>query len=226
MGMTDKFVQKMVDKYGLIVVNLKTATLDQLESLAKDIQRETNRRYDIAFSRKEMRETEAFKKLEKSGGKISLSHNVERVNGNLKLVKNQTTNQYRYYLMNEIERGFEFLKLKKSTYTGFKDWKKNVIEGAQRAYTGAGGTDTEFLKMFNDVELSKYFWKCVRAFEEKYTSVYYSKGSAEVIRYTHEIIRDKTGLTVDDVVRIIYEGFLRSLTPAEILDDLEQRRKT
>lgn len=226
MGMTDKFVQKMVDKYGLIVVNLKTATLDQLESLAKDIQRETNRRYDIAFSRKEMRETEAFRKLEKSGGKISLSHNVERVNGSLKLVKNQTANQYRYYLMNEIERGFEFLKLKKSTYTGFKDWKKNVIEGAQRAYAGAGGTDTEFLKMLNDVELSKYFWKCVRAFEEKYTSVYYSKGSADVIRYTHEIIRAKTGLTVDDVVRIIYEGFLRSLTPAEILDDLEQRRKT
>lgn len=226
MSMTDRYVQKMVDKYGLIVVNLKTATLDQLESLAKDIQRETNRRYDIAFSRKEMRETEAFKKLEKSGGKLSLSHNVERVNGSLKLVKNQTANQYRYYLMNEIERGFEFLKLKKSTYTGFKDWKKNVIEGAQRAYAGAGGTDTEFLKMLNDVELSKYFWKCVRAFEEKYTSVYYSKGSADVIRYTHEIIRAKTGLTVDDVVRIIYEGFLRSLTPTEILDDLEQRRKT
>lgn len=226
MSMTDKFVQKMVDKYGLIVVNLKTATLDQLESLAKDIQRETNRRYDIAFSRKEMRETEAFRKLEKSGGKLSLSHNVERVNGSLKLVKNQTANQYRYYLMNEIERGFEFLKLKKSTYTGYKDWKKNVIEGAQRAYAGAGGTDTEFLKMLNDVELSKYFWKCVRAFEEKYTSVYYSKGSADVIRYTHEIIRAKTGLTVDDVVRIIYEGFLRSLTPTEILDDLEQRRKT
>lgn len=226
MSMADRYVQKMVDKYGLIVVNLKTATLDQLESLAKDIQRETNRRYDIAFSRKEMRETEAFRKLEKSGGKISLSHNVERVNGSLKLVKNQTANQYRYYLMNEIERGFEFLKLKKSTYTGYKDWKKNVIEGAQRAYAGAGGTDTEFLKMLNDVELSKYFWKCVRAFEEKYTSVYYSKGSADVIRYTHEIIRAKTGLTVDDVVRIIYEGFLRSLTPTEILDDLEQRRKT
>ena len=226
MSMADGFVQKMVDKYGLIVVNLKTATLDQLEALAKDIQRETNRRYDIAFSRKEMRETEAFKKLEKSGGKISLSHNVERVNGNLKLVKNQTANQYRYYLMNEIERGFDFLKLKKSTYTGCREWKKNVIEGAKRAYAGAGGTDTEFLKMLNDVELSKYFWKCVRKFEDKYASVYYSLGSAGVIRYTHEIIRAKTGLTVDDVVRIVYEGFLRSLTPSEILDELEQRRKT
>lgn len=226
MGMTDKYVQKMVDKYGLIVVNLKTATLDQLESLAKDIQRETNRRYDISYSRKEMRETEAFRKLEKSGGKISLSHNVERVNGSLKLVKNQTVNQYRYYLMNEINRGFDFLKLKKSTYTGFKDWKKNVIEGAQRAYTSAGGTDPEFVKMLSDVKLSKYFWKCVRKFEEKYTSVYYNKGSAEVIRYTHEIIRNKTGLSVDDVVKIIYKGFLKDLTPSEILDELEQRRKT
>ena len=144
----------------------------------------------------------------------------------MKLVKNQTTNQYRYYLMGEIGRGLDFLKLKKSTYTGFRDWKKNVIEGAQRAYAAAGGTDTEFLKMLNDVKLSKYFWKCVRAFEEKYTSVYYSKGSGDVIRYTHEVIRAKTGLTVDDVVKIVYKAFLKDLTPSEVIADLEQRRQT
>lgn len=226
MSMTDKFVQKMVDKYGLIVVNLKTATLDQLESLAKDIQRETNRRYDIAFSRKEMRETEAFKKLEKSGGKISLSHNVERVNGSLKLVKNQTTNQYRYYLMGEIERGLRFLKLKKSTYTGYKDWKKNVTEGAKKAYQQAGGRDPKFYRIFSDPDFSRYFWMCVRAFEEKYTSVYLDKGSGEVINYTHEVVTNKTGLGIDEVADIVYKAFLMDLTPSEVIADLEQRRKT
>lgn len=226
MGMTDKFVQKMVDKYGLIVVNLKTATLDQLESLAKDIQRETNRRYDIAFSRKEMRETEAFKKLEKSGGKISLSHNVERVKGSLKLVKNQTTNQYRYYLMGEIERGLNFLKLKKSTYTGYKDWKKNVTEGAKKAYQQAGGRDPKFNRIFSDIDFARYFWECVRMFEHKYASVYYDKGSGEVINYTHEVITQKTGLSIDEVADIVYEAFLKDLTPSEVLDELETRRKT
>lgn len=226
MGMADGFVQKLIDKYGGTVINLKMGTLDQLEKIAKDVQREANRRYDIAYRRKEMQDTEAFKKFSASGGKISLSRNAERVNGHLKLVQNQTAAQYRNYLMGEISRGLDYLRLKKSTYTGYKDWKLNVVEGAKRAYRAAGGTDPKFERVFEDTSFSSYFWKCVRRFEDKYTSVYYSLGSGPVINYTHTLLSSETGLTVDEAISIVYEASVKGLTASEVIDLLSERRKT
>lgn len=226
MGMADGFVQKLVDKYGGVVINLKTGSLDQLEKIAKDVQREANRRYDIAYGRKEMQDTEAFRRFEKSGGKISLSRNAVRVNGHLVLVQNQTAAQYRNYMMGEISRGLDYLRLKKSSYTGYKDWNRNVVEGAKRAYRAAGGTDPKFERMFDDYKFSKYFWKCVRRFEEEYTSVYYSKGSGEVIKYTHTLVTAETGLSVDEVIDIVYEAFVKGKTASEVVDILSEKRKT
>ena len=226
MGMADGFVQKLVDKYGGVIINLKMGTLDQLEKIAKDVQREANRRYDIAYQRKDMQDTEAFRKFTASGGKISLSRNAVRVNGHLVLVQNQTAAQYRNYLMGEISRGLDFLRLKKSSYTGYRDWKKNVVEGAKRAYRAAGGKDPNFERIFDDYKFSKYFWKCVRRFEEEYTSVYYAKGSGEVIKYTHTLVTAETGLSVDDVIDIVYEAFIKGKTASEVVDILAEKRKT
>ena len=226
MGMADGFVQKLVDKYGGVIINLKMGTLDQLEKIAKDVQREANRRYDVAYRHKEMQDTEAFRKFSAGGGKISLSRNAERVNGRLVLVQNQTAAQYRNYLMGEISRGLDYLRLKKSSYTGYKDWHRNVVEGAKRAYRAAGGTSADFERVFENTSFASFFWKCVRRFEDKYTSVYYSRGSGEVINYTHTLLSSDTGLTVDDAISIVYEAFVKGKTASEVVDILSERRKT
>lgn len=189
----DTFNQRMNRKYGRNL-NLTKFTLPELERLGKDVQREVNRRYDIAYSSKqELQETKAFRVLEKTGGKIGLSRPA-----------GQTPQQRRAQLQREIRRGLEYTAAKTSSYTGYRDWYKKqetAVYNAVESLSGTDQADAMIARLRTDKEFRSNFWAAVRQFEERNFGLYVKRGSPEII---DEIIRKVSELTtfdVDDVVK-------------------------
>lgn len=192
------FKERMLRKYGR---NLNTSkfSLPELEKLAKDVQREANRRYDIARQRAEMQHTKAYRDFVKSGGKISLSKGFEQQGNKITYNPNQTVQGRRGYLMQQIRRGFDYLDKQTSTYTGFKAWRKNQIAKAKAAMakiTNNQGTVDEFGRRLSDPKWSSDFFRAVRKYKEENFALYTRRGSPEVIDVLYQKWRD-LGLDFD-----------------------------
>lgn len=186
---------KMIQKYGNI--NLGHMTNKQLERFAKDVQREANRRYDIAMRHSHLRTTKAFREFEKSGGGVSLSHR-EMFLGISR----------RKYLGNEIRRAMRYLNAQTSSYTGYKKWFQAQRAGALKAYKAAGGNNVKYFDdLISDPARAAKFWKLVRDFQEMNAGVYYKRGSPDVVEATAQVwkILDNQDLSMGEAVEALDE---------------------
>lgn len=188
----DTFNQRMARKYGRNL-NLTKFTLPELERLGKDVQREVNRRYDIAYSSKqELQETKAYRDLVKTGGKIGLSRPA-----------GQTPQQRRAQLQHEIRRGLEYTAAKTSSYTGYRDWRKKqetAVYNAVESLSGTDQADAMIARLRTDKEFRSNFWAAVQQFQERNFGLYVKRGSPEIIDEIIRKVSELTTIDVDDVV--------------------------
>lgn len=188
----DTFNQRMARKYGRNL-NLTKFSLPELERLGKDVQREVNRRYDIAYSSKqELQNTKAYQTLVKTGGKIGLSRPA-----------GQTPQQRRAQLQREIRRGLEYTAAKTSSYTGYRDWLKKqetAVYNAVESLAGTDQADAMIARLRSDKDFRSNFWAAVRQFQERNFGLYVKRGSPEIIDEIIRKVSELTTIDVDDVV--------------------------
>ena len=194
------FKDRMLAKYGKNL-NLSNFTTAELERLAKDVQREVNRRLDIASKRPQLRQTKAYKNIMRSGGKLSLSKGFQWVKGARTWEPNQSTAKRREYLGMEIRRGLQYTSAQTSTYTGFKKYREDQRQGlisALIAYgnaSGATGTANRimsFLDSLSEEELNK-FWTFIGQFEDRHWMTYVKLGSPAVVEDMVEVWKKFNG---------------------------------
>lgn len=201
---TDTFNNRMKRKYGHNM-NLTKFTNDELERIAKDVQREANRRFDSASRHTELQETKPYVNFAHRG-RISLSKGFEWRGGKLVYNPNQTAQERRAYLQQEIKRGLDYTGAKSSSYTGYKDWEKNQMNAAMKAVTkySSAKDAIQFKKAMNDIQFRREFWNLVRAFEED-DFARYQRGSDIVIDLAFDVMTQNQTQKdlVDEIRRMI-----------------------
>lgn len=179
-------IQTIIGKHGY---NWRGMTVDQLEAAARDIQREVNRRYESATPEMK-RMTSAYKNLQRSGGKISLSKGYTS-SGTYIGSQNQTTQQYRGYLMSEIVRGMSYLQAQTSSYTGYQSWKRSTKSGMLKAFDSIHGdplATQEFKKWMEKSENFELLIKVFSDFKRNNPALYLSVGSDFIVNSIYKIV--------------------------------------
>ena len=241
-----KYVQRLVNKYGAPSTNMPLSTL---EAMAKDIQRESNRRFDTAQSRPNMKDTNAYKLFARQG-KIALSKGFrydkvgnryfDPVNAQELLSGNpsgQAIKNRKAYLLREIKRGMTYLDSQTSSVTGYRVWKANSIAGVGQALvqlvnrTHKAGTAAHKREMRRIAKLqrmlekserdNKKFWKIYNAYKRKYGKEKVIQiGSDVIIATIDSFFDDSTAYLVSEYVAMIEEVVQGDSTIEEAVEKL------
>lgn len=211
--MVAKYTAKLIAAYGQRVISDilsgRMLNLDLIEKVAKQIQKEANRRYDVAMRHKEMTKDRPFKVFEASGGKIALSKMFSWQNGKRVLNANETQAERIQYLTIEIQRGLEYLNEERSSFTGTRKAIKNLGYKLQAAAAKTTGNQKQPLPAPTQIPapLALSIMQIIEAFMDKYAALYHISAVYAVVTYIYEVEHGYDGLTLDEAVQLTLDWF-------------------
>lgn len=187
--------ETILAKYGYRMQHLSTA---DLERMAKDVQRETNRRIDtLRRAGDYYTDTKAYKDIQATGGKIALSHNLKAGISGPEFVQSQTPQERRGYLMHEIRRGLVFMGAQTSSVSGWRDWNRSTIEGQIKAFNATESDPqarAEFERWVRKPGNQQIIGRAMRKYYNENAAVYLGKGSDIFVSSVFKIIMQQKDL--------------------------------
>ena len=214
--MVAKYTAKLIAAYGQRVISDilsgRMLNLDLIDKVAKQIQKEANRRYDVAMRHKEMTKDRPFKVFEASGGKIALSKMFSWQNGKRVLNANETQAERIQYLTIEIRRGLDYLNEERSSFTGTRKAIKNLGYKLQAAAAKTTGNQKNPLPAPTQIPaaLALSIMQIVEAFMDKYAALFRASEVVAVVTYIYEVNHGYDGLTIDEAVQLTLDYFSMS----------------
>lgn len=211
--MVAKYTAKLIAAYGQRVISDilsgRMLNLDLIEKVAKQIQREANRRYDVARRHKEMTKDRPFKVFEASGGKLALSKMFSWQNGKRVLNANETQAERIQYLTIEIQRGLDYLNEERSSFTGTRKAIKNLSYKLQAAAAKTTGNQKNPLPAPTQIPAAQALSivQIIEAFMDKYTALFHISTVYAVVTYIYEVEHGYDGLTLDEAVQLTLDWF-------------------